>query len=98
MDITDSVNVVYLVPAKNSTKLWSGIQKAEDIRVGYWRYFCCELDLDQIKTNVELEAAREDFDPPNPWSVRVFKTKDEAMKDMGPNCWKKNIKKNAETE
>jgi len=61
------------------------IRKPSDIKVGHWYYFCCELDLYQIKDEQELDDVRStplDFDEDSPFYHRVFETREEALADI----------------
>ena len=53
-----------------------------EIQIGYWYTYCCHLDLEEIKTEEDLQDIRQEIEDDEPLLPHVWPTKLEALQEM----------------
>jgi hypothetical protein len=58
-------------------------------RLGYWWTFCCEKDLEEIKSEAQMASIWLDRDLGA--GARVWPTKEEALKELAEGHWESEV-------
>ena len=61
------------------------ITDANELKVGQWVAYCCELDLRQIESEDEIAEIIEDWDDDDGLVPRVWTTKESALAELKSN-------------
>jgi len=54
----------------------------EKIQIGYWWTYCCHLDLEEIKTEEDLQNIREQLEDDEPPMPGIWPTKLKALQEI----------------
>ncbi len=57
------------------------VKSREDIKIGYWQTYCCHKDLDEIRSESDIDSIMNCIEG-NLEEAEIWKTKKEALLDL----------------